>query len=978
MSTGADGGLEAAGRKPFLLTGRKTVGLLRFVSFLVAVAAVWSFQPVPAGAQNCAGDCNGDEEVAINELITCVNIALAELPMDTCLAADADGGGEVEINDLIAAVNAALSGCAAPGTGSIRVELTGNLPATESVKIAVDGGVERLLFPGENLLFTGLEPGMHEVRVGELPENCQVSGGNVWPANVIGGQTSEVFLDVICSEAPGGDHPLWGVLYDAGTYQEGEPFYSESPPSDPFEEETEDGSIWICTTQTVSAEQYPHNYATFDPNAEVIYPGSMLQGETLEDATPEPIVVDRAGGTFVINLLNASSGTYQSVEEVKQSTVVQAINDILAENTGVVPARFNYQSSETQSMEQLALSLGVNVSTLTFDFQSRLRFSTEKNYNRFVVEMTQSFYTVSFDLPTSLDELFAPDVTVDDLEPYVGAGNPATYISSVTYGRRFYLLIESTASTTEMAAAIKASYDTAVVNGEIEAGVTYVKDLSNVNVKVFALGGDQSLATAMFTGDPQALGEFLTEGADIRTGVPLSYVVRNVLDNKVVNVKVATDYDVKTCSPSGEAFYSDFDVDAEGWTSYSNGIGQPTYKPAELCQNDRGGCISMQDGEADSANPDGQFRAPAAWRDQADWSHFYGGSLSYSMRILCLSGCAGGLIPWGNDVTIESQTDAIYLDLPPELIQDMYLRGWEDVRISLEESGTTFRQGVARRWQVERYGERCDATKEEIIAVLSNVSDFRIRADYVSGTEETWLDEVGLLPPPVAGDGCEDSGGTVGTSMCCEGVGDFPDTCSVGNCGCAPEFSHEVVSCDCGAGRCFDGARCVVPIAPECEEPDVLVRSSSETVLYAEFDWTATDEWITSALNLDAGSKNQTGWHTYAYMFGLPYEMTHWCTAASSNMWRLNFTTDYWNLKNVPFENISAKVIESTLAVNKHQGGNAQYANGDVFVLMTDQGNLAKVKVLRTYDKSRGWPYEWRYRNLYLQYEVYSRPETSQ
>jgi hypothetical protein len=52
---------------------------------------------------------------------------------------------------------------------------------------------------------------------------------------------------------------------------------------------------------------------------------------------------------------------------------------------------------------------------------------------------------------------------------------------------------------------------------------------------------------------------------------------------------------------------------------------------------------------------------------------------------------------------------------------------------------------------------------------------------------------------------CEDSGGTVTTGLCCKSVGDFPNTCVVGACGCSPDNSHEVKLCDCGEGKCFDG-----------------------------------------------------------------------------------------------------------------------------------------------------------------------------
>ena len=52
--------------------------------------------------------------------------------------------------------------------------------------------------------------------------------------------------------------------------------------------------------------------------------------------------------------------------------------------------------------------------------------------------------------------------------------------------------------------------------------------------------------------------------------------------------------------------------------------------------------------------------------------------------------------------------------------------------------------------------------------------------------------------------GCVNSGGTVSSALCCAGVGDFPDTCPIGPCGCAPQFSSEVSICNCGTGTCFN------------------------------------------------------------------------------------------------------------------------------------------------------------------------------
>jgi len=56
---------------------------------------------------------------------------------------------------------------------------------------------------------------------------------------------------------------------------------------------------------------------------------------------------------------------------------------------------------------------------------------------------------------------------------------------------------------------------------------------------------------------------------------------------------------------------------------------------------------------------------------------------------------------------------------------------------------------------------------------------------------------------------CINSGGTVKTGLCCGSVVAFPNTCSLGACGCPPSGSHEVKVCDCGPGKCFDGNKCV-------------------------------------------------------------------------------------------------------------------------------------------------------------------------
>ena len=59
----------------------------------------------------CAGDCDGNAQVGIDELVRGVGIALGGTPTATCPAFDGDGDNVVSIAELITAVTTALGGC---------------------------------------------------------------------------------------------------------------------------------------------------------------------------------------------------------------------------------------------------------------------------------------------------------------------------------------------------------------------------------------------------------------------------------------------------------------------------------------------------------------------------------------------------------------------------------------------------------------------------------------------------------------------------------------------------------------------------------------------------------------------------------------------------------------------------------------------------------------------------------------------------
>lgn len=59
----------------------------------------------------CAGDCNDDGAVSIDELVTNVGIAITQSSVDACRIADMNTDGFIAINELIASVGHSLEGC---------------------------------------------------------------------------------------------------------------------------------------------------------------------------------------------------------------------------------------------------------------------------------------------------------------------------------------------------------------------------------------------------------------------------------------------------------------------------------------------------------------------------------------------------------------------------------------------------------------------------------------------------------------------------------------------------------------------------------------------------------------------------------------------------------------------------------------------------------------------------------------------------
>src|SRR5262249_32929967 len=106
--------------------------------------------PPRAGAQICAGDCNGDGMVDVNELIVAVNIALGTVPIAQCPSLD-NGDGSVPVDRLVLAATNALDGCTPQTPGADAPTPTETLaPGTLSPMVTPTSGTSVSMWTVDN------------------------------------------------------------------------------------------------------------------------------------------------------------------------------------------------------------------------------------------------------------------------------------------------------------------------------------------------------------------------------------------------------------------------------------------------------------------------------------------------------------------------------------------------------------------------------------------------------------------------------------------------------------------------------------------------------------------------------------------------------------------------------------------------------------------------------------------------------------
>jgi hypothetical protein len=284
-------------------------------------------------------------------------------------------------------------------------------------------------------------------------------------------------------------------------------------------------------------------------NDDVIWPGSLVEGNKAHDFVYVPISVERAPVTLSVSL-EGSPATGGSITHVVDdptlSSIRQGISDVLKDAiTGDtrVPAKIDFKYAQVYSESQMNLFVGANVKYGAGSMDTKFNWDSTTKRNKIIASYKQIYYSIDIDTPKSPADILSTTMPVSDIESAFPAGSMPLYVSSVSYGMMAYVFIETDYSFEQMKWALDAAYD-GIVSGEVSLDISTTEVLQNSSIQTVVYGGSTAGLDELETGYNGFLN-VIKASKDFNSsspGVPLVYRFRHLSDNTLALITLTSQY----------------------------------------------------------------------------------------------------------------------------------------------------------------------------------------------------------------------------------------------------------------------------------------------------------------------------------------------------------------------------------------------------------------------------------------------------
>jgi len=269
-----------------------------------------------------------------------------------------------------------------------------------------------------------------------------------------------------------------------------------------------------------------------DNNYDLVYLGAILKGKEIIDSVRfNPV----SGYTKLpIRISSSLAGsTSRTITLPRLSTFRQATRDLLnaTPSIGQEIASFHYYSRPFSDYSELRQEFGYNVKTRSlFSSTNTLvidQLTAIRKKNGLVVGFELVNFTIDMSLPKATE--LVDDATLKNL---VAKGDQPVYISSISFGQKGIMAIETDYSLEETSRAFEKVTKKIFKKSSESLTTTEIEIINNSTIRVFLVGGSNAGAVTQVTGYDsfnayiQDIGAFTAANP----GFPISFRCRNLSD----------------------------------------------------------------------------------------------------------------------------------------------------------------------------------------------------------------------------------------------------------------------------------------------------------------------------------------------------------------------------------------------------------------------------------------------------------------
>jgi thiol-activated cytolysin len=278
----------------------------------------------------------------------------------------------------------------------------------------------------------------------------------------------------------------------------------------------------------------------FDPQGDVIYPGALLDGNSIASGSYRPLIGDRAPLNISISGVHLKGTVKTTIDSPSLSSVRQGIHDLLQQAViGVTAANMTYELSSIKSMEEFNLKIGAGYKGFGVNIATSVDFSNSATHSVFLAKFFQKYFTLDVDQPVRPSAFFTGKNTWNDFRYQIKGDIAPVYISSITYGRTIFLLIESNESESATRFKLDAAFKGFGQTGNLSVNIESMQSVSGLKVTSYIYGGSAEEATSIITSNGASLNKVIANGADFSLqspGLPMGYSLRYLKNNGIATL----------------------------------------------------------------------------------------------------------------------------------------------------------------------------------------------------------------------------------------------------------------------------------------------------------------------------------------------------------------------------------------------------------------------------------------------------------